>query len=289
MNVKIRGLTMLALTSLLVMGSHLVAASDSCGGVSCDNDGSGTNISLKKQLNLNAGSAGAGPSGQKWVYGISPYCAGIAPTEPGGAECTLMDVFCQDKPGSGPAVWIFQRRIEPGSPWYQLGYSCYPDVMPDKVTMDTIQRAFHATDFSIPGVEVQPKGNRTLVRLDNFFHILFPKQGFQPNEVDSLDPAEWYGMQVHIRPTLESATLNLGDGRTLGPSPSLGGTYPDGDLRAAYDDFGSFEISANITYQGEVMIDGSEWIEIPGTVSLDGEATTLTVLTAKNRLYAPGA
>lgn len=36
------------------------------------------------------------------------------------------------------------------------------------------------------------------------------------------------------------------------------------------------------------MIDGSDWIEIPGKVDVPGPPQHLTVLTAENRLYLPG-
>lgn len=262
------------------------AVADTCHELSCTNEGK-TFLVAKDMLKLKGGHVPGTPR-QFFDYGISPFCGGLAPTEPGGVECTYMKVFCNDKPGNGPAVWVFQRMVDPETPWERQGYTCYPDLIPGKVDMDAIAAAFHRTALATPAVHIQPEHNLTLVTLPTYFELEWPKAGFQPDELDVLDPDDWFGMTITVRPTLASVTYNYGDGTTFGPTTSTGGPYPTGDVIHAYADPGAYSVSADVLYRGYVSIDDSDWIEIPGTVAISGTPEPLRVATATNRLYLPG-
>lgn len=262
------------------------AMSDNCHEVSCNNEGKGFLVA-KDMLKLSGGHV-AGTPQQFYDYGISPYCGGVAPEEPGGVECTVMKIYCDDKPGNGPAVWVFQRRINPDTPWERQGYTCYPNLIPGKVDMDAIAAAFHRTTLATPALHIQPEHNLTLVTLPTYFELEWPKAGFQPDELDVLNPRDWFGMTVTVRPTLDSVTYDYGDGATSGPTTSPGGPYPTGDIVHSYPSAGTYTVRADAVYRGYVSIDESDWIEIPGTVAIPGTPEELRVTTARNHLYLPG-
>jgi hypothetical protein len=43
---------------------------------------------------------------------------------------------------------------------------------------------------------------------------------------------------------------------------------------------------SDATYTGQFRVNGGQWIDIPGDVTIQGTPETLTVRTAKARLYA---
>ena len=150
--------------------------------------------------------------------------------------------------------------------------------------MALIRQAFHDTVFSLPTVNIQPEGDVTLVNLPTYFEVKFPAAGFGPDEVDTPDPARLLGYHVEVRPRLKSITYHLGT-MTIGPTTSLGGPHPTGDIRATYAQPGSHEVRADIVYTGQFRVGGSQWFDIPGDVDLQGTPVTLTVREATSRLY----
>ena len=99
--------------------------------------------------------------------------------------------------------------------------------------MAMIREAFHDTDFSVPTLNIQPEGDVTLVNLPTYFEVMFPEDGFGPEEVDTPDPGRLLGYRIEVRPLLKSVTYHLGD-QDIGPTTSLGGPHPTGDIRATY-------------------------------------------------------
>lgn len=152
--------------------------------------------------------------------------------------------------------------------------------------MAMVLAAFHDTDFSRPSVTIEPRGNVTLVTLPTYFQTTWPRAGYQPGEVDQVDPARMAGFRVEIRPKLKSLTYDYGDGTTSGATTSLGGTYPEGDITKTYRRAGTFSVHADVTYAGEFRVNGGQWIDIPGDVTIQGTPETLTVKTAHARLVA---
>ena len=196
--------------------------------------------------------------------------------------------------GDGPAVAIFRREVnQDGAPvagsagdWESVGFTCFPGLVPGNraLTMAMIREAFHDTDFSVPTLNIQPEGDVTLVNLPTYFQVVFPEDGFGPEEVDTPDPSRLLGYRIEVRPLLKSVTYHLGD-QVIGPTTSLGGPYPSGDIRATYRQPGTHDVFAEIVYTGQFRIGGSEWFDIPGEVGLPGAPVTLTVREAKSRLY----
>ena len=234
-------------------------------------------------------------TGPWFEYDSVSVCGGH-PDRPGSdSMCLRAVVMCQSGVnGDGPAVAIFRRELErnrqptPGAAgrWTSVGFTCFPALVPgarNTLTMAMIREAFHNTDFTVPTVNIQPEGDLTLVNLPTFFEAKFPESGFGPGEIDAVDPARMLGHRVEVRPVLKSITYHLG-GQTVGPTTSMGGPYPNGDVRATYSSAGTHQVRADIVYTGQFRVGGSEWFDIPGEVDLTGTTVTLTVAEAKSRL-----
>ncbi|WP_139720474.1 hypothetical protein [Serinicoccus chungangensis] len=153
----------------------------------------------------------------------------------------------------------------------------------EELTEAMIIEQFHRTQFALPQTVMEPPGNRTLVNLPVYFELAWPEGGFQPQEVDV---TTLIGHEVRIRPTLVGATYVTGDGTVIGPTTSLGGPYPGGDITHEYGSAADVGPYISVEYGGEVSVDGGEWSTIPSTVTIDGPATPLEVLTSTNRLYS---
>jgi hypothetical protein len=150
--------------------------------------------------------------------------------------------------------------------------------------MAMVLAAFHDTAFAKPELGVQPQGNVTLVRLPTYFQARWPQTGYAPGEVDQVDPARMAGFAVEIRPVAKTITYVYGDGSTSGPTSSLGGPYPQGDITKTYSRAGTFAVRADVVYGGQFRVNRGPWIDIPGTVTIRGASQTLQVRTAKARL-----
>jgi len=239
------------------------------------------------------------PKSGPWYDFASVSVCGGHPDRPGSDNlCLRAVVLCQGNDaaqGLGPAVAVFRREVTgEGTPlpgragrWVQSGITCFPELVPGAgrgLTMAMIRDAFHDTDFAVPIVNIQPEGDVTLVNLPTFFELRFPKAGFGPDEVDTPDPARLLGYHIEVRPRLKSITYRLGT-TTVGPTTSLGGPHPTGDIRATYRQPGSHRVRADIVYTGQFRVGGSQWFDIPGEVDLQGTPVTLTVREAKSRLY----
>lgn len=271
----------------VILPASAAADENPCGMI-CTN-GDKSLLLAKQMLELPSGATGL-VDGQSYSYGTRPYCRGTVPDSPDGADCTLTDIFCKRQPngvyvGTGPAEWVFRRMVNPDTDWERQGLTCYPNLVPDKVNMAMITDAFHKTPLAAPQLTMQPPGGKTLVTLPNFFQVSWPDRGVLPGELDTLSAADWFGMNITLKPELNSITYSFGDGSTVGPTLNLGGPYPSGDITKTFDEAGEFQVSADAVYTGWVSIDGSEWIEIPGTVAIAGTPERVSVKTARNSLH----
>jgi hypothetical protein len=234
-------------------------------------------------------------TGPWFEYDSVSVCGGHPDDPESDSMCLRAVVMCQPGVnGDGPGVAIFRRELNrereplpgPTGQWASVGFTCFPELVPgasNTLTMAMIREAFHDTDFTVPTVNIQPEGDLTLVNLPTFFQAQFPESGFGPGEIDAVDPARMLGHRVEVRPVLKSITYHLGD-QVVGPTKSLGGPYPNGDVRATYARPGIHAVRADIIYTGQFRVGGSDWFDIPGEVDLAGTPVTLTVREAKSRL-----
>lgn len=248
-----------------------------------------------QKLKRAAAAAGAAKPRVTYEYASVANCGSNRPDAPNSDDqCPGAAAFCTDntvQEGLGPSVRLFRRQVGPGGaskgPWVQYGITCFPDEAPGaapSVTMAMVLAAFHDTTFAKASLQIQPKGNVTLVRLPTYFEIRWPQAGFEPGEVDRVDPARMAGFQVDIRPTAKTITYVYGDGSTSGPTTSLGGPYPEGDITKSYAAAGDVAVRADVSYSGQYRVDGAGWIDIPAEVTVRGTTQTLQVKTAHARL-----
>lgn len=300
--VRNRVVALLALTTLSLFGNASGALADGPGDVL----GTTTQDALRlkfhykaelEQISNAAAKAKAEKAAVQWETVYVANCPGNAPGRPNVNDfCDTASIPCQGNTpaqGQGPSVRIFQRKVDlqgkPLSGWIDSGITCFPDAVPGKpvrpvLTMQLILAAFHDTKFAKPTVEIQPKGNVTLVTLPTYFQVVWPQAGFQPDEIDKPDPARMAGFTVEIRPVFKSANYIYGDGTSSGPTESLGGPYPEGDITKEYAKSGTVQVRADVTYGGQFRVSGGQWIDIPAEVVIQGTPEPLQVKTAEARL-----
>lgn len=220
-----------------------------------------------------------------------------SPEQPRLEICGFAVTFCEDNvpDSSGPRSWIYRRTADdsgPTSGWEEVAPTCFTDSVParsgqpaQELTEAMIIEQFHRTDFALPQAVLEPPDGRTLVNLPVYFQLAWPEDGFEPQEVDTTTIV---GHEVRIRPTLIAATYLTGDGASIGPTESLGGPYPDGDITHEYADAADVAPYISVEYGGEVSVDGGDWTTIPSSAVIDGPTTPLEVLTSRNRLYDNG-
>jgi hypothetical protein len=294
--------------AVAVPSAAWAACPPSCDGANGQYTDTGTSVgtmgqSDMKELQRKAGRIGMPvPKGPFFKYASTGLCGGARPDNDIDTACGA-DARCEGNTpaqGQGPPVAVWEARIDKdGKPvndqdqpiaalsWRRLGVTCLPEMVPGnqpRLTMAQIQAAFHDTKFALATVNIQPEGNVTLVTLPTYFELTWPSSGFQPDEVDSVDPARMAGFRVDIRPRLKSVVYVYGDGTTSGPTGSLGGPYPDGDIRHEYPKGGSYQVRADVTYGGQYRVNGGAWITIPGDLTIQGTPETLQVKTARARL-----
>lgn len=173
--------------------------------------------------------------------------------------------------------------------WDQIGMTCHTPLVPARsgepaevLTEAMIIEQFHRTDFALPQLVMQPPDGRTLVNLPVYFQLTWPELGYAPGDIDTTTIV---GHEVRIRPTLLGATYHTGDG-DIGPTTSLGGPYPTGDITHTYTQRQDVTPSITVEYGGEVSVDGADWRTIPGSATIQGPTSPLEVLTSRNRLYS---
>lgn len=221
-------------------------------------------------------------------------CVGNTPDNPEEVLCGRAVTYCEENvPGSSGPYSIIYRRVadESGalSGWERVGPTCFTPQVPARsgegvpeLTEAMVVEQFHRTQFSLPTASLEPPDNRVLVNLPVYYELVWPEQGFAPQEIDTVDIL---GYAVRIRPTLSSVTYHFGDGSSEGPTTSLGGGYPNGDITHEYVQAGDVAPHITVVYGGEYSVNGSAWATIPGTATIEGPSRPLEVLTSTNRLY----
>lgn len=172
----------------------------------------------------------------------------------------------------------------PDDGWEFLGNTCFPQDLPGSAPIPSVEmivRAFHLTPWSEAGISTQPKGDVTLVNLKTFYQVGWSASGFEPGEVDALDPATMFGFKVDVRPKLMGFVYHFGDGTSEGPTTSTGGVYPNGDIVHTYREPGTYQTNVTATFGADFRINGGAWLNLPSTVVVQQPATRVTVREAK--------
>ncbi|WP_265442520.1 hypothetical protein [Flexivirga meconopsidis] len=264
----------------------------------CGTDQNGAYLGLSKSQTAALPKSGKEKfvSGGKSVVRMVPYeyeavLACPQNAVPGqAASCPRAVTVCVDVPDAvGPLVRFFSRPVFPDGKkggWRPGGETCWPNLIPGgssrpQLTVAMILKAFTQTPFAKPQVSVQPVGNRTLVNLPTYFQTVFPGAGFAPGEVRTVT---LLGHRVRIKPVLKTNTYHFGDGSTAGPTSSMGGVWPTGDIKHTYRKTGTVTTRISTVYGGQFSVDGSDFQDLPGTARISGPTQALTVVGAKTRL-----
>lgn len=270
-----------------------------CRGIDCEIGGGGTYVGLTEQETRSLARVyppGSTPElpDQWYQYVAVIDCTGNDPDFPDRVHCEFAVTYCEERvpESSGPYSRIYRRVVDSSGPvgtWGFVGPTCFRSVVPERsgesapeLTDAMILEQFHRTQFALPESEIQPPDGRALVNLPVYFELEWPEEGYEPMEVDTTDIL---GFEVRIRPTLDSVTYHFGDGGSLGPTTSLGGGYPDGDVTHEYTAAADVGPWITVVYGGEVSVDGGAWDVIPGSVTVEGPPNDLEILTSTNRLY----
>ncbi len=219
-------------------------------------------------------------------YRDIPSCPENSPSNPEVVFClAAVEPCAKRKNGRGYLSRVYMRRQGETS-WTYLGSACAPEELtgepPRKeLTVADVQRAFTNLSFATPVPSMQPVDNQSLVNLPVYFQMAWPSQGHRPGSTHS---ASILGHQVDIAVTLQQIEYAFGDGDSSGPTLSLGGTYPSGDIRHAYRSAGVYVPSVTVALGANYRIDGGPWTALPGISSRVTSFPSLTVHTASNRL-----
>jgi hypothetical protein len=182
---------------------------------------------------------------------------------------------------------VWQRLVAPPAEptvWKIVGVTCAGDTQPasgPRLTMDLINEAAMRTPWATPVITIQPPHGVTLVNLPNFYQIHWSAGGYRPGQILT---RTLLGVPVKIRPALAPAgfTYDFGDGQRLGPTASLGGVYPDGEVTHAYRSRGVFTTRVTTTWTAEFSLDdGRTWDRVTATATVPGPPTAVTVKEAR--------
>lgn len=199
------------------------------------------------------------------------------------AGCARAAASCAGVSGAVGVGFLYDILTRPAgsnTPWRYLGSTCFADQVPGAtptVTVAQIVQAFHLTPWATATLATQPEGNTTLVGLPVYARIIWSDSGYQPGEIDTLDPTTMLGLTVQIRPRVDHYTYVFGDGSTVGPTRSDGGVWPTGDITHAYPKPGRYPARVDTTFTGDFSINGGPWSQIPDTVTVTGPTTIITV------------
>jgi hypothetical protein len=181
-------------------------------------------------------------------------------------------------------IWRQATKNGAVGPWVMIGVTCHADVAPNArplLTMAMIEQAFHLTPWASASVGVEPANNVTLVGLDTYYRVIWSAEGFEPGEVEAIDPARMLGYQVDIRPKLVGYVYRFGDGSEFGPTPSAGGIYPTGTITHQYRTTGRVPVNVSAIMGADFRVGGGDWAPIPDTVTLPGPVTQVDIKEAR--------
>lgn len=188
-------------------------------------------------------------------------------------------------PTTGPVRML--PAAGPQGHWSAWGLTCFPEMLPGNTmpSMAQIRQAFREVKFTKGDLTIQPVGNVTLVNLPTYFEATWPDAGVSNGEIDR---TTLLGFTLEIEAIARSLDYHYGDGNSSGPTTSLGGPHPTGDIRWTYKQPGTMTTRVDTVYGGRFRLNGSPWMTIPDTVTIQGTPVTLTVKEAKARLYDKG-
>ncbi len=276
-----RWAVVLVLATAAVLGGGSGVAVARCRFSVCGTpDGTVTHLGDSDVRNLPGAPAGGPTSGDRYEYHFEIACAGAA----AGASCRGALLACIGI-GPGPLHDVARRVVHDdgrAEAWVRVGDTCFPPASAaPQLTYAMILEAFHLTPWAKGSISTQPKGDVTLVGLKTYFRVSWSSDGFEPGEVDAVDPARMLGHRVDIRPRVVGVVYRFGDGASEGPTTDLGGIYPTGRVTHSYSKAGVYPTHVEVIWSADFRVDGGAWTPIPQEVTVTGPDTPVTVKTAR--------
>lgn len=251
-----------------------------------DQDGASVGLPGSKVAGLPKAPGGTtvptGAAGPVYEYKMMPDCDANDPdTGVADMNCARSQV-CPVPPSVSRTSYAIWRRViqagKPKGPWERVGETCSSDVTPASapgLSMAMITAEFTKIGWARPVISTQPKGDVTLVNLKTFYQATWSQQGYEPGETST---KTLLGVPLMLRPKLVGFTYDFGDGDKYGPTTSLGGVWPDGDVTHTYLKRGAFNTRVITRFGAEFSLDGGRsWERVPATVDVPGPVTTVTV------------
>jgi hypothetical protein len=232
-----------------------------------------------------AGSQAVAQKKARTVRAYVPACEGNWPDSPdsAGTLCPRATTLCAATTDPNDlGYWVFTSQA--GAPptvrssWQATGeFECRG--VGDPADLAVVEPVVTAEDFRrlpIPAakVEVQPPNRRTLINIPTNLYA-------DANPV--VLPTTVLGQAVRVRATPLNFRWTYGDGSVL-TTANPGAPYPDLTTAHTYRRPGTRTLGLSTTYSGEYSVGGGEWLPIDGVATVNSPNSTLTVLSAQNRL-----
>lgn len=143
------------------------------------------------------------------------------------------------------------------------------------LTIGAIRRAFAELPLPAGELVIQPPDGLTLVNFDTNFYTT------------STEPitstATLLGQQVTLEATPAEYQWDFGDGDAL-TTTEPGAAYPALRITHSYLSTGTYQPNLDTTYTGRYRVGGGPWLQIPGTVTIDGTGQDLRAIEAQPKL-----
>ncbi len=270
---------------MLITATPPARANDHAGrhwvGIKARGDGVALNATRRLVDRIRQESRG-GRATTQWA--VTPACPGNDPNigGPYDVACGFLVTACRAKgEGDGPMTWVWRRPLSPLGRWVQVGYSCSQKLPKQPgMSMADVRRAFRQVDFAKPRLASQPGGGWTLVNLDTYYLVQWPKAGVRPGQVVTV---RLLGHRVKIRPRIDTYLYDYGDGQTL-RTTDPGAPYPNGRITHAYQHTGDVRVAVTARYTADFAIDHGPYRALDDTIDLTSPTRTITIYEARAHL-----
>jgi hypothetical protein len=214
-------------------------------------------------------SAGDGVS-----YSIKPMCQETQDV----ADSCINQQRCQEPPDTFKYMVFHSAPGSPNVPWGTVCLDTGTATEFDVITPGRVLEEMKELQWPEAELTIEPPDGRTLVNLETNF--------FTTTTQPTTQTVTLLGQQVAIEATPIDYTWHFGDGESdSGPDP--GAPYPELRVTHVYLEAEvTVTPSVDVTYQGRYRVNGGAWQEIPETLTVEGSAVELRVLTATPHLVS---
>ena len=185
---------------------------------------------------------------------------------------------CAGEGGTKGTNYSVLRRPITGGAWEAIATSCLTAAEADGlhvITPAMAQEAMRRLSWPRPTLTIQPPDGQTLVDFDTNF--------LTRDTATTTQTVSLLGQRVTIEARPSRYVWHYGDG-TSRSTTTPGAAYPHTLVTHSYDDVGHLRPSVDTVYAGRYRVNDEGWQDIPGTLTVRGEAVRLWVRSASPRL-----